>query len=123
MGAPTHLVEDDLENGGTLMVKNNTRVNRRRLIEADVAFRTYQQKALLRFDLEGTTETIRQQLERISVWDAMGDYAMSDSIRSVVEQERGHQIDLAAALGASAPGVRRGLSRSPSRGFKMSSES
>ena len=104
------------------MVKNKTRVDRMAPIQADRAYRNYQQKALLRFDLEGTTETIRQELERISVWDAMGDYAMSDSIRRVVEQERMHQIDLAAALGASAPGVKRGLSRSPSRGFKMSSE-
>jgi hypothetical protein len=82
------------------MAKNKGHTKRRtRRIQADDAYVKYQQKALLQFDLEGTAETIRQQLERISAWDAMGDYAMSDSIRTVVEQERAHQLDLAAALG------------------------
>jgi hypothetical protein len=104
------------------MVANNKHAKRRALIGTDDAYLAYQQQALLRFDLEGTAETIRQQLERISVWDALGDYAMSDSIRGVVEQERAHQIDLAAALGEGTQHVRGGVKRSTSDGLKLSSE-
>jgi hypothetical protein len=104
------------------MVKKIKRARRRAPLEADAAYLRYQRKALLCFDLEGTAETIRQQLERISVWDAIGDYAMSDSIRTVVEQEREHQIDLLAAFGKAAPEVRGVGNRSPARGAKLSSE-
>jgi hypothetical protein len=95
MGTPTHRAEDGVERGARIPMAT--------IITSEAAFAAYAKKALLRFDLEGTTEMIRQQLERISVWDALGDYSMSDSIRNVVEQERDHQIDLSAALEEGAP--------------------
>ena len=60
-------------------------------------------KALLRFDLENESETIRNYRERVRQCEALGEFAMSEDIREILRQEQEHQIDLATALGEDPP--------------------
>ena len=60
-------------------------------------------KALLRFDLENETETIRQYQTRVRQCEALGEFAMAEHIREILKQEQEHQIDLATALGEDPP--------------------
>jgi bacterioferritin len=60
-------------------------------------------KALLRFDLENETETIRQYRARVRQCEALGEFAMSEHIREILKNEQDHQIDLATALGETPP--------------------
>lgn len=60
-------------------------------------------KALLRFDLENETETIRHYRTRVRQCEALGEYAMSEHIREILKAEQEHQIDLATALGENPP--------------------
>jgi bacterioferritin len=66
-------------------------------------------KALLRFDLENETETIRQYRERVRQCEALGEYSISEHIREILKQEQEHQIDLASALGEDPPNMSRTL--------------
>jgi bacterioferritin len=56
-------------------------------------------KALLRFDLDNETETIRNYRERVRQCEALGEYALAEQIREILVIEQEHQIDLATALG------------------------
>ena len=60
-------------------------------------------EALLRFDLENETETIRQYRTRVRQCEALGEYAMAEHIREILKAEQDHQIDLATALGEDPP--------------------
>jgi bacterioferritin len=60
-------------------------------------------KALLRFDLNNETETIREYRSRVRQCEALGEYAMAEHIREILMQEQEHQIDLATALGQDPP--------------------
>jgi bacterioferritin len=60
-------------------------------------------KALLRFDLDNETETIRNYRTRVRQCEALGEYAMSEHIREILKAEQEHQIDLATALGETPP--------------------
>ena len=60
-------------------------------------------EALLRFDLENETETIRQYRSRVRQCEALGEYAMAEHIREILMQEQDHQIDLATAFGEDPP--------------------
>jgi bacterioferritin len=60
-------------------------------------------EALLRFDLENETETIRQYRTRVRQCEALGEYAMAEHIREILKAEQEHQIDLATALGEAPP--------------------
>ena len=60
-------------------------------------------EALLRFDLENETETIRQYRTRVRQCEALGEFAMAEHIREILKQEQEHQIDLATALGEDPP--------------------
>jgi bacterioferritin len=60
-------------------------------------------EALLRFDLENETETIRQYRSRVRQCEALGEYAMAEHIREILKAEQEHQIDLATALGEDPP--------------------
>ena len=62
-------------------------------------------KALLRFDLENETETIRNYRTRVRQCEALGEYAMSEHIREILKAEQEHQIDLATALGETPPNM------------------
>jgi bacterioferritin len=62
-------------------------------------------RALLRFDLENETNTIRHYRTRVRQCEALGEYAMSEHIREILKQEQEHQIDLATALGEAPPNM------------------
>ena len=60
-------------------------------------------KAMLRFDLENETVTIRAYQERVRQCEVLGEFAMAEHIREILKQEQEHQIDLATALGEDVP--------------------
>jgi bacterioferritin len=58
---------------------------------------------MLRFDLENEKETIRQYRRRIKQADELNEFAIAESLRSIVVQEQDHLVSLATALGIDAP--------------------
>jgi bacterioferritin len=60
---------------------------------------------MLRFDLENERVTIRNYRERIRQADAMGEFALGEVLRKIIEQEQDHLLDLADALGIDAPKI------------------
>ena len=56
-------------------------------------------EGMLRLDLQAEDDTIKHYRERIRQADALGEYALGEVLRGIVEQEQDHQIDLATALG------------------------
>ncbi len=60
---------------------------------------------MLRFDLENEKETIVAYRERIRQAEAMGEFALSESLREIIVQEQEHLTDLADALGIDTPKV------------------
>ena len=59
--------------------------------------------AMLRADLENERETVGRYRERIRQAEAMGEFALSETLRAIIVQEQEHEIDLAAALGIEVP--------------------
>jgi inner membrane protein len=64
-----------------------------------------QATAMLRFDLQNENDTIRHYRERVRQCEALGEFAMAEHIREILQVEQEHQIDLATALGQDAPDV------------------
>jgi bacterioferritin len=62
-------------------------------------------RALLQFDLDNETETIRQYRARVRQCEALGEFAMAEHIREILMAEQEHQIDLATALGVDVPNM------------------
>ena len=62
-------------------------------------------KQMLQFDLENERETLSQYRQRVRQADAMGEYALSEVLRSIMVQEQEHLQDLADALGIEAPEI------------------
>jgi bacterioferritin len=60
-------------------------------------------EAMLRFDLENESETIRHYRDRVRQCEALGEFAMAEHIREILKIEQEHQIELATALGEEAP--------------------
>jgi len=60
---------------------------------------------MLRFDLENEAETIRQYRRRLKQADELNEFAMAESIRSILVNEQEHLTDLATALGIDPPDV------------------
>jgi bacterioferritin len=58
---------------------------------------------LLRSDLENERETVGRYRERIRQAEAMGEFALSETLRAIIVQEQEHEIDLSAALGINVP--------------------
>lgn len=58
---------------------------------------------LLRFDLANEQETIAHYRNRIRQAEALGEYALSETLREIIVQEQEHLIDLATALGIDVP--------------------
>lgn len=58
---------------------------------------------MLRADLANEQETIGRYRERIRQAEAMGEYALSETLRAIIVQEQEHAIDLSAALGIDVP--------------------
>ena len=60
---------------------------------------------MLRFDLENEKETIQNYRQRIRQADAMGEFALGEVLRKIIEQEQDHLTDLADALGIDTPEI------------------
>jgi bacterioferritin len=58
---------------------------------------------LLRFDLENEVETVQHYRNRIRQAEALGEFALSETLRGIILQEQEHEIDLADALGIEVP--------------------
>ena len=59
--------------------------------------------AILRADLENERTTVGRYRERIRQAEAMGEYALSETLRAIIVQEQEHEIDLSAALDINVP--------------------
>lgn len=64
-------------------------------------------KELLRFDLENEQATVENYRTRIRQAEAMGEFALSETIREIITQEQEHEIDLADALGIDVPPAKK----------------
>jgi bacterioferritin len=58
---------------------------------------------MLRFDLENEMETVANYRQRIRQAEAMGEFALAETLRDIIVQEQEHEIDLATALGIQVP--------------------
>ena len=58
---------------------------------------------MLRADLENERTTVGHYRERIRQAEAMGEFALSETLRAIIVQEQEHEIDLSAALGINVP--------------------
>jgi bacterioferritin len=58
---------------------------------------------MLKFDLENEKETIRHYRRRIKQADALNEFAIAESLRTILVQEQDHLIALATALGIDPP--------------------
>jgi bacterioferritin len=58
---------------------------------------------MLRFDLENERVTVENYRQRIRQAEAMGEFALSETLRGIIVQEQEHAIDLADALGIEVP--------------------
>lgn len=58
---------------------------------------------MLRFDLENERETISQYRRRLKQCELLNEYALSETIRSILVQEQDHLVSLATALGIDPP--------------------
>lgn len=58
---------------------------------------------MLRFDLENERVTIINYRQRIRQAEAMGEFALSETLREIIMQEQEHLTDLADALGIENP--------------------
>jgi bacterioferritin len=62
-------------------------------------------KKMLQFDLANEKETILHYRERIRQADAMGEFALGETLRKIIAQEQDHLQDLADALGIDTPRI------------------
>jgi bacterioferritin len=58
---------------------------------------------MLRFDLENEKQTIINYRQRIRQAEEMGEFALSEILRKIIETEQEHLTDLADALGIANP--------------------
>jgi bacterioferritin len=58
---------------------------------------------MLRADLQNERETVGRYRERIRQAEAMGEFALSETLRSIIVQEQEHEIDLSTALNIEVP--------------------
>ena len=56
-------------------------------------------KTMLEIDLRAEQETIKNYRERIRQAEGAGEFALSETLRSIIVQEQDHEIDLKDALG------------------------
>ncbi len=71
---------------------------------------------MLRADLENERETVGRYRERIRQAEAMGEFALSETLRSIIVQEQEHEIDLAAALNIDVPPDKKPAGEKPIAG-------
>lgn len=61
---------------------------------------------MLRADLENERVTVANYRQRIRQAEAMGEFALSETLREIIVQEQEHEIDLADALGINVPAAK-----------------
>ena len=72
--------------------------------------------AMLRADLENERETVGRYRERIQQAEAMGEFALSETLRAIIVQEQEHEIDLSAALDINVPLAKAPAGKNHGRG-------
>ena len=72
--------------------------------------------AMLRADLENERETVGRYRERIRQAEAMGEFALSETLRAIIVQEQEHEIDLSAALDINVPLAKAPADKNNGRG-------
>lgn len=60
---------------------------------------------VLRFDLENERQTLVNYRQRIRQADAMGEFALGEVLRKIIEQEHEHLQDLSDARGIDTPKI------------------
>lgn len=60
-------------------------------------------EGMLRADLENERETVANYRQRIQQAEAMGEFALSETLRQIIAQEQEHEIDLSDALNINVP--------------------
>src|SRR6185503_18012434 len=60
-------------------------------------------KDMLKFDLENERVTIANYRTRVRQADALGEFALSETLREILVEEQDHLIELATALGVEPP--------------------
>jgi bacterioferritin len=60
-------------------------------------------KVMLRADLENEQETVANYRQRIRQAEAMGEFALSETLRAIIVQEQEHEMDLSDALDIDVP--------------------
>lgn len=60
---------------------------------------------MLRFDLENERQTLVNYRQRIRQADAMGEFALGEVLRKIIEQEHEHLQDLSDARGIDTPKI------------------
>ncbi|MDB6020749.1 MAG: bfr [Pedosphaera sp.] len=58
---------------------------------------------MLEADLENERTTVANYRQRIRQAEAMGEFALSETLREIIVQEQEHEIDLCDALGINVP--------------------
>ena len=58
---------------------------------------------MLRFDLENERETIRQYRRRVKQADELNEFAIAESLRTILVEEQDHLVALATALNEDPP--------------------
>jgi bacterioferritin len=71
---------------------------------------------MLRADLENERETVGRYRERIRQAEAMGEFALSETLRAIIVQEQEHEIDLSAALDINVPLAKAPAGKNNGRG-------
>jgi len=66
---------------------------------------------MLRADLENERETVGRYRERIRQAEAMGEFALSESLRAIIVEEQEHEIDLSAALDINVPSAKKPVNK------------
>lgn len=61
---------------------------------------------MLRADLENERTTVANYRQRIRQAEAMGEFALSETLREIIVQEQEHEMDLCDALGIAVPAPR-----------------
>ena len=61
---------------------------------------------MLRANLENERETVGRYRERVRQAEAMGEFALSETLRAIIVQEQEHEIDLSSALDIDVPPAR-----------------
>lgn len=69
--------------------------------------RSERAEEMLRADLDNENATVRAYRQRVRDCEALGEYGIAEDIREILRQEQEHQIDLATALGETAPDLSR----------------